>query len=54
MDRDDWLYLGGGLLMAVGAGLYSPPAFPIVIGVMLAAPPLISLFRENRKGPENK
>jgi hypothetical protein len=51
MDREDWLYLGGAILMGGGAAFYSAPAGAIVVGLMAAIPPLLSLLNANRKGP---
>lgn len=52
MDRHDLLYLGGSLLIAGGAAVYSWPAGLIVFGAALLLPAVMALLEINRKGPD--
>ena len=53
MDFEDGLYLTASVLIGIGAGWLSVGAGFIAFGVMLAIPPLLSLFR-GRKGGKSE
>ncbi len=42
MDREDWLYVGGGVATAAGFGWWFPPAGLIAAGVALVAWPFVA------------
>lgn len=52
LDTEDWLYLGGAVLVSAGCAWMYAPAGLLSLGAFASLPPLVSLFRARPKGPQ--